>query len=838
MTSFNKRRSNSGDSGDGGNNSLKRTSSNGGGLPLPPKRSPSKQKEDKDEEYTTQTDTASDYFSAFAASDPVESTLLNVLEEEVEGAGTQERNSSNLDDSVASFSSPSRRNRKSSNKHGGHRRRASKLQQFVKQISSRKGLSASGMDSSSALNYTYGSPEEHESNNNMDSSSNNRRRSSSFTAMQPKSENRLYDTISSWEEDGNLNVDLMTPPRSQRSNGSRRQASSRRLSVHSSTTSRRSSVSSHAPDSEFLLNLAKNLEETQRFDFEEPAKESSFSEKKKKTPGRGRGHRRLKTTTDTLYDHAEQIENLFSPDSHDALDALPSEYFHQNDNANAEENGQGSPAYSDISDDDDGNRRDLEGGIDVMRPLLGRRARRQEMGLLRKVYASVLGLMDVLGPRDIWLGIKNFLLGTVLLLIVPLLSLSAMFFYVFNNPFHHFLPSGATLSWWLIFTVRLSLTFQLAQASQYLLEILTTRTKIIVRVLGPFAALVAMQSLGWPFKIASWGSWTMILMHGNYPMMKNWIWFLHIGMFSQDTNPDHGVLESDAFLRVLLSMIFVGVATAAKRTVVALYLSRRMLQYYRFQLRELLAAMRMVMEVAELAVETESNEFAKLMQDRQEHNIMRSQDIGSQRNVISDSMAFASSKAVKKKSDRVPALSKNVATLEMLDSQATSDSSSSSSSDDDSDDVDDDDEDDLVLSEEDDEATKLPSYNATPLSTQSRKSKAPSLRSERTARSTVQSMDGTEMSGPVQWNELKNAARLKKRTSSPVSRPDEIHDKPRSKKSRRLTKLVPRLERWEEPETKGAKVSLPNGEQKVALCSLRYLTFLHFHVAERPSFTS
>ena len=818
MSSFHKRRSNSRESGDGGNDSnsqkkkgksdLKRTSSNGGGLPLPPKRSPSKEKEDGQ----TKTDTASDYFSAFAASDPAESTLLNVLEEGTEGEGAegegdQERKSSNLDGSAASFSSPSHRNRKSPNKHGSHRGSASKLQQFVKQISSRKGLSASSMDTSSALNYTYGSQEELESNKNMDSSNNNRLRSSSFGTVQPKSENRLYDTISSWEEDSGVGVDLTSPPRSQRSNGSRRQASSRRLSVNSSANSRRSSISAHAPDSEFLSNLAKNLEETQRFDFEVPAKESRFSEKKKKTPSRGRGHRRLKTTADTLYDHAEQIENLFSPDSQDALDAFPSEYFHQNDSGNPGENGQESPAYSDISDDEGGNRRDLEGGIDVMRPLLGRRARRQEMGMLRKMYASLLGLIDVLGPRDIWLGIQDFLLRTVLLLIVPLLSLSAIFFYVFNNPFHHFLPSGATLSWWLIFSVRLSITFQLARASQYLLEILTTRTKIIVRVMGPFAALVAMQSLGWPFLIASWGSWTMVLMHGNYPMNKNWIWFLHIGMFSQDSNPDHGVLENETYLRLLLSMIFVGVATAAKRTVVALYLSRRMLQYYRFQLRDLLADMRMVMEVAELAVETESNEFAKLMQDRQEYSSLEG---APQQSAIASSVAFTSSKAVKMKSDRVPALSKNAATLEMLDSQASS-GSSSSSSDDDSDDNDD--EDDLVLSEEDDEATKLSSYNGTPMSTQSWKSKVPSVRNEKTTKSTLTSMDGTEMSGPVQWNELKNAARLKKRTSSPVSRPAEIHDKPHSKKSRKLTKLVPRLERWEEPETKGAKVSLPGGYQ-------------------------
>ena len=107
----------------------------------------------------------------------------------------------------------------------------------------------------------------------------------------------------------------------------------------------------------------------------------------------------------------------------------------------------------------------------------------------------------------------------------------------------------------------------------------------------------------------------MLLLHGGHPFIRNWLWFLHIAMFSAEHNSDCGVLVSGIWSRILLAMIFVGVASAAKRTLVALYLSRRMLQYYRQHLRDLLANMKLIMEVAELAAETETENFSKLVQE-------------------------------------------------------------------------------------------------------------------------------------------------------------------------------------------------------------------------------
>lgn len=814
-----------------------RKTSNGGGIPLPIKRSPSKQKSSEEQQQqqqqqrTSEAAAAADAFDYFAANDPAESKLLNLLE----GGSADGINSNIIPSAAVAFRLSSRNSPSSSthNKKGGHRRRASKLQQFVKQISSRKMMTMDGSNKTSgsfrhSKFHNYGSQDEADGDADVDNRDSNddgtvlHQQRQSFDEAQPRSGTRLYDTISSWKEnyaDGTpATNNPMSPPTSHRSNSNANRGrtssaggggSGRRASARSSVSSHNTMGKSNAPDSEFLSHLTENLDASHRYDFEMSSHAGSRSgSAKKKTPSH-RGHRRLKTTADALYDHAQHLENLFEGD---ALGNLPADFFPGAGNQQRQDDGQESPAYSDISDDEDVNRdHDLEGGADVMRPLLGRRAARRRMGPFKKAYSYLLAIIDVLGLADIWLGIKEFMLRTVLLVMVPLLGIAAILFYFCQNPVFNFLPKKASMSWWLIFVVRLLVTFNLARATQYLMEILTTRTKVIVRVLGPFAALVAMQSLGWPYLISAWGAWTAVLMHGSYPINRHWIWFLHIGMFTHEENPDDGVLENDIYLSILISMIFVGVATAAKRTVVALYLSRRMLEFYRLDLRDLLADMRLIMEVAELAAETQTDEFVELMHGFDVNASVRSMGSGQQRSSTIESIALTSLKTSKRKPDRVPTLSTEAAKPEMFDYQS---SESSSSDDSDDDDNNDEEDDDLVVSEDDDLPTALPNYNSTPMSAQSGKSMAPSVRSGRsreTTKSALPSMDGTEMSGPVQWNELKNQVKLKQRTGSPVPRPALAGEtRSKSRKSRKLTKLVPRLESWEEPETKGAKKDLPS----------------------------
>ena len=757
-----------------------------------------------------------DALAYFAASDPTESSLLQSLETRDSSSNNNIGTEDQLKKHPPVAPPPSRRLSSPSTKHHqkGHRRRASKLEQFVKQISVRKNLGnrsssgGSGGGGGYARVKSYGSHEDSHDNNKKSNSDDEDEQKDQFPTdgsamMSPHSTTNLRKA--------SINTDASSS--SSRHHGTTGGAMMRRRS---------SSRDMVVPNSDYLSQLTEDLTGTQRFDFEGDSHPKRTNTIGSLSSPRRLGHRRFQSTADALADHAQQLENLFAGPVNSSFDQLPSDFFprqpshgnsnnnNNNNNNNEEEeevmDGQVSPAYSDISEDEDNNNpADLEGGIaSVLRPLLGRRRQQQRKGYLERAYIYLWALLDVLGPRDICNGIKEFFLWTVLVVMVPMLSLAAALYYGLKNPVYNFLPTDATVCWWLIFGARLLATFNLAKATQYFLEILTTRTRIIVHFLGPFWALVAMQSLGWPFLFISWGTWTLLLTHGTDAFTKNWLWFLDIGMFSQETNPDGGVLESDLYMRILLSMIFVGSAAAAKRTIVALYLSRRMLAFYRIPLRDLLANMRLIMEVAELALETESEDFAKLMESKE--NTHASQRTG---NAGDSQSAFTSTSyksRIQKPSSRLgkPAVlaPPGPDMFDTLDHHRTDESSSSSSSSDCNESDDDEEDDDLIMSEDEDQPMALPINNGTPKSMQSTFSTAArSVRSGALSQLGSVSVDGTEMSGAVQWNELKDQARLSKIPGGGFTRSSD-------KKSRRMiTKLVPKLENWEEPETK-AKVRL------------------------------
>ncbi|CAB9509301.1 expressed unknown protein [Seminavis robusta] len=224
-------------------------------------------------------------------------------------------------------------------------------------------------------------------------------------------------------------------------------------------------------------------------------------------------------------------------------------------------------------------------------------------------------IMRVLRPREVCQSIKNFILRIVLLLMVPLLALAWALFYVLENPVLQFLPRTAALSWYIIFAVRWLVTLTLARISQWFL-LLATRTHLMARVAGPFVTLMALQSIGWPFLCMSWGFWNLLILHGQGKFCKNWLFFVTgAAMFDPTENPDDGVLDSDLYGRILGVMIIVGFVSGIKRTLIALYLSRRMLLYYKPQLKEMMYQIKLVTGVAGLAAETLKRGFGTVLND-------------------------------------------------------------------------------------------------------------------------------------------------------------------------------------------------------------------------------
>ena len=227
-------------------------------------------------------------------------------------------------------------------------------------------------------------------------------------------------------------------------------------------------------------------------------------------------------------------------------------------------------------------------------------------------------LMDIVRPRDVLERILWFLLGTCLCGIAPLMGLAYGFYYYLGNPSlpMDFLTNTNTVAWYALLAARWLVTLTLARCTQYFLIIATLRTGIMTTCTGPFITLMAMQSIGWPFICMSWGLWNLILLYGNHTYCQHWLCFTEIALFSPKMNPDADhVLESELYGKLILSMIAIGFLSGIKRTALALFLSRRMLLYFKPQLEDVLYQMRLVTGVAGLAMETTKVGFGTVISD-------------------------------------------------------------------------------------------------------------------------------------------------------------------------------------------------------------------------------
>lgn len=239
--------------------------------------------------------------------------------------------------------------------------------------------------------------------------------------------------------------------------------------------------------------------------------------------------------------------------------------------------------------------------------------------LKRSQTKKILGLWgvfrNIIRPMEILASARNFLFGVFLLLMVPLMGAAAVLFYVLGNPSFETLFDGA-LAWYVLLVVRWLVTLTLARMTQYLLVLATIRTNVLARWAGPFVTLMAMQSIGWPFLCFSWGTWNLLILHGKAEFCRHWLFFSGIALFSPVENPDaDGILESNLYGRILCAMVGVGFVSGLKRTMTALFLSRRMLIYYKPQLKEMMYQMKLVTGVAGLAAETKKPGFGTAVSD-------------------------------------------------------------------------------------------------------------------------------------------------------------------------------------------------------------------------------
>lgn len=195
---------------------------------------------------------------------------------------------------------------------------------------------------------------------------------------------------------------------------------------------------------------------------------------------------------------------------------------------------------------------------------------------------------------------------TLLFVIFPSLSVAALLFYMLDNPMAG--ESGTSISWWILFLgVRQVLMFESTRVGEvFWVEIVALRSKIFNMAVGPYVSLALIQSKGWPYIICFWAILDFAFLFGGGEFPQHWLFYQNkLDLFNAG-NPVVGITDNVTYLRLLLSCIFIGVATSLKRLWLAIYLGRRTVRHFGSELETLMAKMILIGEVANLAKDIES----------------------------------------------------------------------------------------------------------------------------------------------------------------------------------------------------------------------------------------
>lgn len=199
----------------------------------------------------------------------------------------------------------------------------------------------------------------------------------------------------------------------------------------------------------------------------------------------------------------------------------------------------------------------------------------------------------------------DFVKNQVTLYVVPALAVSAFLFYHLGNPSPQVFGNDSSLSWWILFGLRNYMTLQLAYGTEYVLvDVLASRSTLLLEVVGPLITLYIIQAKGWPLVSNFWGLWSLALIQNG----EGWLAWTEIEMFSSD-NHDGGIPSGDRYLQVLKSLITIGAAVTIKRTVLAMYLGRRIYFHYKKKVERVMLEMLLITEVSDLSQAIDDFEF-------------------------------------------------------------------------------------------------------------------------------------------------------------------------------------------------------------------------------------
>eukprot|EP00804_Cyclotella_cryptica_P022597 CCRYP_009462-RA/>CCRYP_009462-RA protein AED:0.07 eAED:0.07 QI:588/1/1/1/1/0.91/12/1091/1323 len=204
----------------------------------------------------------------------------------------------------------------------------------------------------------------------------------------------------------------------------------------------------------------------------------------------------------------------------------------------------------------------------------------------------------------------------------PMLILAFILYYACGNPMaQKFDDVGITVdaaswSWWVLFLVRQFFVLGCVKTGEVItIDIFALRTPIFVKVFGTFATLMLVQARGWPYVLTFWGLMDFCFLFGRHEFAAHWLfWQNRLEIFTS-ANPSGSFVYEVFYMRILITMIVVGVLTAAKRLWLATFLGKRSYLYFGKELEVILAKMLLISQVAHLSRQIEAQVVSNTIAD-------------------------------------------------------------------------------------------------------------------------------------------------------------------------------------------------------------------------------
>lgn len=153
----------------------------------------------------------------------------------------------------------------------------------------------------------------------------------------------------------------------------------------------------------------------------------------------------------------------------------------------------------------------------------------------RELHEIGLAFKEEVHPRKqlIMQRAKCLLFG----LILPSLLVASVLFYALKNPLvctpKEENDACASWSWWIIFIlIRQPITLFAARVFEiFIVDIFSLRTRISLRIWGPFITLWIVQSKGWPSLITLWAIIDFIVLYGKSEWTNHWLFWQQVGTY-------------------------------------------------------------------------------------------------------------------------------------------------------------------------------------------------------------------------------------------------------------------------------------------------------------------